>query len=734
MSHRATRPRSWHWRTLGFSLLLVASFIRPVFGDKVAEPLRPPRIAESPRIDGRLDEALWQDALLIVDFVQRQPREGLPASERTEVRIAYTPTDLYVGFRAYDSRAAAIVATARKRDDFAIVENDQFAMAIDSYNDGRSGFWFSTNPLGVRVDAQFFEEGERWLGEWNGIWDCASHLDDQGWTSELRIPFSTLRFRTARENLMGLNLYRRIIRTSEGLFSPPIPLSYAQGTPSVSIARKVAFQGLTRGRQVWLRPYALGGLARESTPSAERRTTRSDVGGDVTWAVTPSLTGTLTVNTDFALTELDDRQINLTRYDLFFPEKRDFFLETGGLFALGLPEELEVFFSRRIGLESDAEGRTRAVPVRGGGKLTGRAGAFELGVLDVATEATSSRAPENFLVLRTKRGLGDRSYLGLIGTHKLTDGRLANAVVGADATVYLMGQVGASGFLALSRGREDAPEGSAHGAMLFKAGERDSFKLGYLQVGRGFNPEMGFVRRPGVRRFSADVRLPWYAQAGRLRRLIPRYAGEHVTAADGFVESWSHELALDAESPAEDLVSLGGGVRFESVPQPFRIFRSVVVPEGPYRTGWVKGMVRTKPGRTLSGEMTLSAGGLYDGEERGASARLALKASRSLTGWASWATSWIRRERGSFRTEIAQARLDYARDTHLSASALAQYDNASRDLGFDLRLRYELKEGTALALVYSEIADRDADARPERLFGRHADRSLIVKITYLLGL
>jgi hypothetical protein len=289
------------------------------------------------------------------------------------VRIAYTPTDLYVGFRGYDSRVAAIVATARKRDDFGIVENDQFAMAIDSYNDGRNGFWFSTNPLGVRVNAQFFEEGERWLGEWNGIWDCVSRLDDQGWMS-----------------------------------------------------------------------------------------------------------------------------------------------------------------------------------------------------------------------------------------------------------------------LAGTRDRDAVGDDAAHGLTLFKGGERNAFKVGYLDVGRGFNPGMGFVRRPGILRLNGDVRLPWYVQEGRLRRVTPLYAGERVKGADGLVESWSHEVGLEAESRQDDFLAVAGGVRFDRVAKAFPIFRSVLIAEGSYEAAWVRGTLRTKQGRRISGEVTLLGGGLYDGHERTAGGRVSLKASRSLTASASW--------------------------------------------------------------------------------------------------
>jgi hypothetical protein len=268
---------------------------------------------------------------------------------------------------------------------------------------------------------------------------------------------------------------------------------------------------------------------------------------------------------------------------------------------------------------------------------------------------------------------------------------------------------------------------------LFKAGERDSFRLGYLDAGE-FDPGIGFVRRPGVRRLSGDLRLPWYASGGWLRRLTPRYVGERVTGADDFVESWSQEAGIEADARSEDFLSLAAGIRFERLPRPFPIFRSVVIPAGGYQNKWARATLRTKPGRRVSGELRLTAGRLYDGDMRGFLASLGLKLGRSLTGSGSWNSDWIRRRNGSFRTEIAQARLDYARDTHLSGSALAQYDNASRDLGVDFRIRYELREGTSMALIYSEIADRDAEPVRERLFGPRTDRSLILKFTYLFGL
>jgi hypothetical protein len=215
-------------------MVLVPSFL-------IAQNQTPPRITTSPHIDGILDEEVWKRALVVSDFIQRLPREGSIPSERTEMRIMYSDRSLFLGFIAYDSHPEKIVATVFKRDDWDVTQNDQLAFAIDSYNDGRNGYWFSTNPLGARVDAQFANEGDLWEDNWNGIWECKTKINPDGWVAEIEVPFSTLRFKKADVNVMGINLFRRIVRTNEQIFAPLIPLQLSNGTPNVSAARKYQF-------------------------------------------------------------------------------------------------------------------------------------------------------------------------------------------------------------------------------------------------------------------------------------------------------------------------------------------------------------------------------------------------------------------------------------------------------------------------------------------------------------
>src|SRR5262245_23599802 len=403
-------------------MVLASSFL-------FAQNQAPPRITSSPHIDGILNEEVWKRALVVSDFIQRLPREGSIPSERTEMRVLYSETSLFLGFIAYDSQPEQIVATVFKRDDWDITQNDQLAFAIDSYNDGRSGYWFSTNPLGARVDAQFANEGDLWEDNWNGIWECKARINSTGWTAEIEIPFATLRFRNGPENIMGINLYRRIIRTNENLFAPLIPLRYLNGTPNVSVARKYKFIGIHGGDQLYVKPYALGGYSSDTISSASAK----NAGADVRYQITNSLISNVSVRTDFSETEVDDRQINLTQFSLFFPEKRDFFLESSSNFQFGIPGQTEMFFSRRIGLSEDA---TQAVPMLIGGKLTGKVGGLDLGVLNVQTEATNLDRAENFSVIRLKQSIGPRSYFGGIFTNRTGNGE-SDQTYGLDLNQYL---------------------------------------------------------------------------------------------------------------------------------------------------------------------------------------------------------------------------------------------------------------------------------------------------------
>jgi hypothetical protein len=703
-------------RTPYATLILALMAAGPVAAEA---PQEPTRIDVAPRLDGRLLEPEWQRALLVQDFRQRSPREGAPPSERTEVRLMYTATDLYVGLRAYDSRPDAIRGTVLRRDNFDLLQNDQFVVAIDSYGRGRDGYWFSTNPLGVRVDTQFFEEGNVWQKDWNGVWDCAAARDGQGWTAELRIPFSTLRLTAAPANVMGINLFRRIVRTSEQLFAPLIPLAYENGTPNVSIARQYLFTGLKPRRDVRLRPYV---KLRAGEGAAAEAGDAFEAGLDVTYGLTPSVVATVTVNTDFALTEVDDRQVNLTRYSLFYPEKRDFFLENGGLFQLGLPQEVELFFSRRVGLRQDGPvAEERPIPL--GAKLTGRAGPVELGLLEVRTSALAGSPAQNVLVGRARYGFG-RSSVGVLATHLVDDGQTATA--GADGTIYVYRDIAISGFAALTE-VDDGRWPMAYNLTLFRAGEQAAFRVAVTDVDERFDPELGFVLRPGTRRWSGRVQLPWYFDAGGTRRVVPAYAASHVDGARG-LESWSHQVSLGLDRASEDAALLYGSLGREVTYVPFSIFRGVTVPPGSYEAGVVGLKLTAKPARPLTGEATFEHRQFFGGRARALDARLAWTPSRHVSASGIVSATWVDLPSSRFRADVLQARLDGSADTRWSGRLLVQWDNASRDLGLNARLGFLLREGTEAAVVYGR---RDPRGDRDHTMPGPGDRVLLAKLTWL---
>jgi hypothetical protein len=703
--------------------------------DGAVAQVAPARVEQAPEVDGVLDEEVWQRATPVEDFIQRAPVEGDPPSQRTVVSVLYTSRALYLGVRAEDARPEAIVATVLKRDDFTITENDQFAVAIDSYDDGRNGFWFSTNPLGVRVDAQFFEEGAIFESDWDAVWRCASRIDTGGWTAEIEIPFSTLRFENRDVVVMGLNFFRRLIRTNEALFAPRIPLDYAYGTTNVSIARKYVFEGITGGgREVSLKPYALAGYqhgdaASEPEPEKEVR----EAGLDLRYGLTDNLRLTLSYNTDFAEAEVDDRQINLTRFSLFFPEKRDFFLEDAGAFEFGAPGEAQVFFSRRIGLAEDSSGVTLRVPILLGGKLTGRTGPVGVGLLDARTESSAAVGGANYSVGRVRAGFGDRSYVGAIFTGSAPNDGPDQQALGADYTLYLTPTIGVRGFAStiLGDGRDASRgESSAAQVSLFREGERTAFDAGFMVVGEAFDPATGFVLRNGIRKWNGSVSVPKYWEQGFLRRLTPGLQGVYYQEIDGGLQSaeGGASLALDLLSDDRAVVALRRVA--ENPTDTFPIFHSVLIPAGDY--AWTEGelQVTTKPGRPWSADIRAVVGGYYGGSRADLGGSLRWRAGRHVTLSQFYETSAVDLERDSFRTHLLRSRVDYSLNTHLSLAGLLQYDNDTDQVGLHLRFDFLLREGTELFFVWDEVMDDRGDGGP----GRSRSRVALLKLTYLLGI
>ena len=684
-------------------------------------PVVPPRVSNAPVIDGVLESDIWSKALVVTDFFQRFPKEGGLPGERTEIRILYTSHAMYIALKAYDSSPDHISATVLKRDDFEIVKNDQFAMAIDSYNDARNGYWFSTNPIGARVDSQFFDEGNIWEPNWDGIWSCQTKIDASGWTAEIEIPFATLRFRPAENNIMGINFFRRIIRTNEQLFAPLIALKYTNGTPNVSAARKYLFQGITGGKEWLVKPHVVSGLEKQQLLEND---IDGDAGVDVKYSLTDSLTTNFSLNTDFAEVEVDERRINLSRFRLFFPEKRDFFLENAGNFQFGIPGQTEIFFSRRIGLSDEGE----TVPVLFGAKLTGKIRNFDVGLLNTQTKELDETQAENFSVLRLKSALGERSYIGSIFTGRYNRANDLAATLGMDFNLFLFGETALFGFASRTQGGK-TDDGSAYHLSLSRGGERTSYRFAFTQLDESFQPAIGFLQRTGIRQWESSLFVPFYFDERYLRTLTPGYEGKVTEDSSGGFTDMFHRVSLKWIAPTEDQLIIFGQQSREGVPEPFPIFRDVLVKPGTYNEIQAGFEFLTKPGRSVSGGLYFSTGGLYGGSKTEVTPSIQWKLNRHFTLLQFFSTNFVDLEGQTFRIQLFRSQIAYSLNTHLSASALVQYDNSTREIGVNFRLGYLFREGTELFIVYDDLRKKeDSGTIPIT-----NSRRLLMKFTYLFA-
>ena len=573
------------------------------------------RITERVHLDGRLDEAAWAAAPPIGPFLQRVPLEQVAPTEETEVKVLFDDDALYVGVLCRDREPRAVVASQLARDAELTVD-DYVLIVLDPFADNRNGFFFQTNPVGARTDGQISNNDEDLDYDWDGIWSVAARRHEEGWTAEFAIPFKTLRFKPEKTT-WGFNVERVIKRKREG-----VRWAAARQDAWISnlseAGRLTGLQGLSQGRGWELRPYASGG---EQMSSAEFK-----AGFDVTKNLAPNLTGVLTVNTDFAETEADDRQINLTRFPLFFPEKRQFFLEGAGVYdvaGLGSSNsDLIPFFSRRIGLLEGME-----VPILAGLKVSGRVGAWNLGLLDVETraidETTVGGAPlqldrQNLLAARVSRNLFTQSWVGVIATHGDPAGQADNTLVGADlrlATSTFQGGKNLSLDLWVQR-TDDALRGDdwAFGGKLDYPNDLWDIALTYKRIGERFDPALGFLPRAGIQKL--DFFATFRPRPGRwgIRQLFFEVAPLWIGDLAGQVQNARLYLApLMVELESGDQVGSFVSPTHERLQEPFEIGEGVVIPMGSYDWTRYRLWVETADKRPWQVEGGVTWGSFYDG-------------------------------------------------------------------------------------------------------------------------
>jgi Domain of unknown function (DUF5916)/Carbohydrate family 9 binding domain-like len=721
--------------------------------------VRAVRIAEPIHVDGMLDEAIYTAVPSISDFIQQEPHEGAPATEKTEAWIFFDSQNLYIAARCWDSQPEREIANEMRRDGQQILQNENFTVIFDTFYDRRNGFMFQTNSLGAMRDTMSTDETNQ-NQDWNTVWDVRTQRSDKGWTVEYVIPFKSLRYGPGSEQIWGVNM-RRIVRwKNEWSFLSAPPAYLAQRSIiATSLAATMVGLEVPKSRPILeLKPYGISGLRTDLNASPPfTNDGDKDWGADAKLGVTKGLTMDLTYNTDFAQVEDDTQQVNLTRFNLFFPERREFFLEGQGIFAFGGVTQMGaggggggtglgfgvnnmntpvLFFSRRIGLNNGAP-----VPIAGGGRLNGHEGAYSIGLLNIQskddfTNAASPAYATNFSVVRLKRDLLKRSNVGLLYTHRAettAGGRPPGDTFGIDGLFSASTALNVNWYFARTRTSElQGKDDSYLGSFDYNV-DRYGLQLQHLKVGEHFVPQVGFLRRSDFKRSFAQARFsprPARGHMTAIRRFI--YAGniEYIENNQGRLDFREQEGQFQIEMVNSDIANVDFTNDYEFIPQPFQISTGVIVPAGGYTYNSLLTSYYLGSQHPLAGTVSAQVGQLYGGTKETlglASGRVELTSQLSLEP--SFSVNWVDLPSGSFTATVVTNRTTFTVSPRMFVSALVQYNSSASALSTNARFRWEYQPGSELFVVYSDGRDTAPTGVPVVI-----NRAFIVKITKLFRL
>ena len=691
-------------------------------------------------LDGVLDEPAWAPAPVARNFIQNDPNEGAAATYDTEVRVVYDDEAIYFGVLARDDQPSLLTISDIKKD-FNTGTSDGFRVVLDTFADRRNGYQFATNPAGAKWDAQMANEGRENNSNWDGIWEVSARITEIGWTAELRIPFRTLKFDRADPQTWGVNFERKIRRLNEDSYWSPLPRIY--GIERVSLAGRIeGMRGVRPGRNLRVKPYALGSTNAITGFDAIRD---GQAGFDVKYGLTSGTTWDFTVNTDFSQVEADEQQVNLSRFSLFFPEKRDFFLENSGIYQFGgggggggggaaggrqnASQDMRLFFSRRIGLSDAGE----AIPILAGTRLTGRMGAYTVGALNIQQREEGRVPSTNFTALRMRRDVLRNSDIGVMLLNKDESGAHYNRVAGVDAN-FRFGFLNIDGYAVRTFSPSSLIPGtgeefSARGHANYQT-RTWQFRGFYNVIGERFNDEMGFVPRVGVNNSLMFVgrafRPEWLSRIG-IRETRPHWQMEIFQRRDGLgLESRYQDWHLPFTFHDGGFLEIGVNPNIEEVRAPFTIntARGVRVDPGRYEFNEWFFLWRTNNAARVSLETRYSVGDFYDGYRRGYTVGPAVRVNEHFNAAVSLQINDIDVSNGAFVSQLVTSRVNYNFNTKMFVNALLQYNTDSRQLSSNLRFNIIHRPLSDIFLVYNERHDERTD---------RIDRAFIAKMTYLFA-
>ncbi|MCP5055722.1 MAG: carbohydrate binding family 9 domain-containing protein [bacterium] len=663
-----------------------------------------PEGVSAPTVDGNLDDEAWAHAALIGPLTQLLPVEGAPPSERTEVRITYDRNALYVAVQAFDREPDKIVASGMRRD-AGLTPDDRISFLLDTFHDHRNAFLFSTNPNGARFDG-IVENNVSFKSEWDGIWYSKSRIHEDGWSCEFEIPFKTLTF-DPNGSTWGFNLLRTVRRHNE----ENRWASAKQNKAMIDVSEAgtiTGLHGLEQGLGLDIKPA--GSLGWTGDRAADRSFTNLDPSLDVFYRVTPSVTASLTANTDFSDAAVDARQVNLSRFALFFPETRDFFLQNAGIFDFpvggsgatnGIP-----FFSRRIGISEDGD----VIPIRVGTKITGRTGPLNFGALNVQMAGHGDVDAKNLSVGRAKLNIGEESFIGILATHgdPLTNG--SNSLFSGDLnlrTSRLFGNQILEFRSWLQHSTTSGPVGDddAWSVRLAYPNDRWNWALDIKQVGENFNPALGFVNRPETRQSIATLRRRWRPVGSSIRFLEASAFGIMNTDLGNDLESLLISSSGRIENQAGDFLKLEANHRTEVLETGFEILPDILVPKDRYDFNRVTLSLGTATSRTFATQLSFGAGTFYSGHIRAGRVLLEWRASKHFFASLEYLQNSVRLHEGNFSTRLGRMNFNVVFTPDLSWETFIQFDNLSNSLGWNSRLRWILRPGEEVVFVWNQAFD-----------------------------
>ena len=721
----------------------------------------PVRVENGPQIDGRLDEEVWLQAAVIDEFVQQEPAEGEPATERTVVRLLYDAEALYLGVEAYDSEPDGVIATEMRRDSLRLLDEDNFQVILDTFHDRRSGYMFVTSPLGAKLEQQVAEEGEGgWRGRnsnnvninWDGVWDVVSRRTADGWVAEIAIPMVTLRFPRTAEQVWGVNFMRNIRRKNEQVFWAPISKEYT--LTRVSLAGTMHSIGaVNRGLDLRMTPYMLAGGRQDRATGTVAGggldgSGFNDYGLDVKYGVASGLNLDLTLNTDFAQVEVDEQQVNLTRFPLFFPEKRDFFLENAGMFNVGAPGSgfgrvADLFFTRRIGLSAGGQ----PTPIIGGARLTGKVDRHNVAAMNITT-GSFGNAGDNFFVGRYSRDILARSKVGGIVIDKQAVGSVFAPDVGgvshynrtfaADTTLAVHRNLTMTGFVAKTQTAGLTAGDMASYARATWLSPAFHVYTEFADLQENFNPEVGFVPRVGIR--TSKFHGEWNPRPGRfnIRMFDPMWNITYTTDQHNRLLTRRIHNMIGTYFEDGSSVMFYFNDHFEQLDIPFPIRNTgVTVPAGTYRFGeWVFSY-QSDPSRRLYTRTRYSPQTFFDGTRTDIQATVGLRATSRISAETIFNRSDVDLPWGEFVADLASLRLDLTLSPTVTLRSLSQYNSLTGELSNSIRFNWIYSPGSDIYIAYDEMRLDDLFYLNPHVrrspWGDIRNRQIAVKMTYLLS-